>query len=469
MSASRLLPLALCLTVSACTCGGGRLIASGGGNLRVTLNGADTQAVHFEVTVAPGEPDSRDDAEPINTLPLVTEIDALPVGSYLVEVKTLDANSATIASQTFKDVAIHSKQTTDLVVNLIAGFVEGGGCDADAGAPLCAACVDGVQQGVDDDPRCGTIDCSGLNGNQVQGDNTAAGAAKSCVHSVYAAVTDHRCVQTGECVPANGPRCNDVTTTVLASAGVCHTISGCESGSPSVDTAPDGTPCGGSDTCQHGQCMGAPGSDVGCSDGTREGFVSQTTYPDIAACSGAWDVPGVTRPNLVPTCGRGSGNSSANTEGTGCAAADLCAAGWHVCNGMNEVAQKAPQGCGDSVPPGTAAKMLFFAVNQPSQQNTQCDTTGDNDVFGCGNLGTQLTAAKGCGVLDHALASVTAGSCGFNEAEPGLGPWQCIGGTDSHLHEGAVVTKKGCPNNSCSYDGNPIGNSDKGGVLCCRD
>jgi hypothetical protein len=31
------------------------------------------------------------------------------------------------------------------------------------------------------------------------------------------------------------------------------------------------------------------------------------------------------------------------------------------------------------------------------------------------------------------------------------------------------VTKKGCPNHSCSYDGAPVGSSDKGGVLCCRD
>ncbi len=468
MSPSRLLPL-LCLTVSACTCGGGRLVSSMGGNLRVTLNSADSQAVHFEVTVEPGTPDARDDAEPINTLPLVTELDLLPAGTYVVDVRTLDANSATLASQTFNQVRIVSKQTTDLVVNLLAG-VQPVACGIESAPPVCAVCVDGVQQGLDDDDRCGTIDCSGLDGDHVVGDNTAESATKSCVNEVHAAITTNRCVQTGECVAPNGPRCNEVTSTVLATTGICHTLSGCEAGQPVVNTAPDGTPCGGESTCQSGQCVPpATGNDVGCSDGTREGFQSQVSYPDIAACSGAWDVPGVTRPNLVPTCARGSGNSSANTEGTGCSAADLCATGWHVCNGMTEVGLDAPAGCADSVPAGAAPKSLFFAVNQPSQQNTQCDTTGDNDVFGCGNLGTQLTAAKSCGVLDHALASVSAGSCGFNEAEPGLGPWQCVGGSDSHLHEGAIVTKKGCPNTSCSYDGNPVGNSDKGGVLCCRD
>ncbi len=76
---------------------------------------------------------------------------------------------------------------------------------------------------------------------------------------------------------------------------------------------------------------------------------------------------------------------------------------------------------------------------------------------------------KNCQPLNRVLASMHAGTCGFNEAEPPLGPWQCMGDSDSHLHEGALVTKSGCGSGSCSYDGNPVGNSDKGGVLCCRD
>ena len=90
-------------------------------------------------------------------------------------------------------------------------------------------------------------------------------------------------------------------------------------------------------------------------------------------------------------------------------------------------------------------------------------------MFGCGNLGTALTADKGCGVLDRVLASMHQDTCGINEAEPDLGPWECVGGAESHYHEGELVTKKGCPGRSCSYDGYPVGNSDKGGVLCCRD
>jgi hypothetical protein len=210
--------------------------------------------------------------------------------------------------------------------------------------------------------------------------------------------------------------------------------------------------------------------EAGCSDGQREGYQDWDTYPDIAACSGAWSVGGVTRSDLAPTCGRGSGDDSSNTEGEGCSAADLCATGWHVCEGGGEVAERAGS-CDDAVPWGTPDKALLFAVQQRSDNGSVCDDSSlnGNDVFGCGNLGTDLSADKNCGVLNKVIASMNPGSCGYNEAEPSHGPWECFGDDDSHYHEGELVTKKGCWGSSCSYDGNPVGNSDKGGVLCCRD
>lgn len=100
-----------------------------------------------------------------------------------------------------------------------------------------------------------------------------------------------------------------------------------------------------------------------------------------------------------------------------------------------------------------------------------CGEWGDgfNDVFGCGNLGAGLGPDKSCGPVDRVLASTAPNSCGFNEAEPPHGPWECKGPDDSHLNEGKLVTKKECAGDSCQYDGNPIGSSDKGGVLCCRE
>lgn len=210
-------------------------------------------------------------------------------------------------------------------------------------------------------------------------------------------------------------------------------------------------------------------SGVGCADGTREGFVDQAAYPQIAGCAGAWDQPGITPDTVKPTCANQGGNSGPKANGIGCSSADLCAAGWHVCKAWPEVAQKSPNGCAGAVPADAKPKSLFFAIRQPSETGSKCGNWGDgfNDVFGCGNLGTELSPDKACGPLDRVLASTKPNACGFNEAEPNLGPWQCLGSGKSDLSEGANVTKSACQNNSCSYDGAPLGPSDKGGVLCC--
>jgi len=210
-------------------------------------------------------------------------------------------------------------------------------------------------------------------------------------------------------------------------------------------------------------------AEIGCADGTREGFLDQKTYPQIAACAGGWDKPGVTPDTVVPTCGNKGGNSGTKASGVGCSSADLCASNWHVCKGWEEVAKKSPTGCAGATPDDAKPKSLFFAVRQPSADFSKCGKWGDgfNDVFGCGNLGTSLVAEKSCGPLDRVLASMQPNSCGFNEAEPNLGPWECKGPGESDLNEGANVTKKACQGESCQYDGLPISPSDKGGVLCC--
>ncbi len=67
------------------------------------------------------------------------------------------------------------------------------------------------------------------------------------------------------------------------------------------------------------------------------------------------------------------------------------------------------------------------------------------------------------------VAIVLFACSGSDEAEPPHGPWECKGGESSDLNEGARVTKQACAGMSCSYDGRPVGSSEKGGVLCCRD
>jgi hypothetical protein len=258
---------------------------------------------------------------------------------------------------------------------------------------------------------------------------------------------------------------SDSPDTVVQLTGVGVTGSVVDAG-PDAGTPPPAADAGG----------------VGCADGTREGFLDQTHYPAIAACSGAWSVPGVDQSNAAgTTCNRQGGNTPpANTEGTGCSAVDLCAVGWHICNGYQEVATAAPTGCGDAIPPGSACASddCMFAIAQHSCNDTVCNDnpssctlTGDdddNDVEGCGNLGDSLTQANNqCGPLNAAFASEQPNSCGWNQAMPQLGPWQCNG--SNSYNEGDYVTKNGCPSCSCSEGGQAFCNSDKGGVLCCAD
>lgn len=211
--------------------------------------------------------------------------------------------------------------------------------------------------------------------------------------------------------------------------------------------------------------------EIGCADGTREGFLDDKAYPQIAGCAGAWDHPGITPDSVVATCGNQGGNDGAKKDGTGCSTPDLCAASWHVCKTWQEVANKSATGCVDAVPANAAPKSLFFAIRQPSQNGSVCGDWGDgpnvNDLFGCGNLGSTLSAGQKCGPLDRVIASTVPNKCGFNEAEPNLGPWECMGPGKSDLFEGANVTKKACQNGSCQYDGQPVNAWQKGGVLCC--
>lgn len=194
---------------------------------------------------------------------------------------------------------------------------------------------------------------------------------------------------------------------------------------------------------------------VGCADGAREGFLDVAIYPDIAACSGGFQVPGLLGA-LAPACALGGGDDGSNPTGAGCSAADLCAAGWHVCASAAEVAERSPTGCAGSAPSGA----LFFATRQsspgcglcasgtsldPGCNGCECVTgclqtdLTSNDVFGCGTLGD---VPGDCGVLDR---------FSNNDCASLAPPWSCAsdGCTEAH-----TVTKPG---------------PSAGGVLCCRD
>jgi hypothetical protein len=189
--------------------------------------------------------------------------------------------------------------------------------------------------------------------------------------------------------------------------------------------------------------IAGPPALVGCSDGTREGFVSLEDWRDIAGCSGAWDVPGAMGPPAVePHCGRAAGDTGSLGDGQGCSAADLCAEGWHVCRDAAEVARRSPTGCESAVAAGET-RLFVVAAGASLQGVCLPDPAAANDLHGCGGvLGQPETA--GCQPLERRM--------GFADCAA-TGVWAC-GAAADHLREAAVVTKS---------------DATLGGVLCCRD
>lgn len=223
-------------------------------------------------------------------------------------------------------------------------------------------------------------------------------------------------------------------------------------------------------------------SAVGCADGQREGFTDLGASPNVAGCSGAWTIPSIhteapgTAPSCPglpvadttsPACSRGAGDDGANPLGTGCNVADLCAAGWHVCSGADDVAASSASGCAGATRAGDPP--LFFASRQTSTGCGQCATGAStdpscnsascaagcdqtaatsNDVFGCGNFGA-TSPIQSCGPLDRFSQNLCAA---LSDS-----PWSCnlpTGADDNGYCEAYTLTKSG---------------TSHGGVLCCRD
>jgi hypothetical protein len=180
---------------------------------------------------------------------------------------------------------------------------------------------------------------------------------------------------------------------------------------------------------------------AGCSDGTREGYPNFTAWQRIAGCAGGFSVPGVL--GAQPTCDRKAGDTSDNPMGAGCSAADLCAAGWHVCQDAADAAAHCPtadcEGCVSRGEP------RFFAVAGGASPMGMCtqDPAAKNDLHGCGGLGEPESPY--CSPLTRRL--------GFADCLATHGVWQC-GSAGQSLEEAAVVTKTG---------------PTLGGVLCCMD
>jgi hypothetical protein len=227
-----------------------------------------------------------------------------------------------------------------------------------------------------------------------------------------------------------------------------------------------GNTCDASEVCAGAECTPVVSvSPIGCSDGTREAFADQATFPNIAACAGGWTIPGVfpsPAHSNAAGCEAPGNSSTVNPNGVGCSAIDLCSPGWHLCRG-GEVGVRASGGCAAATSEYTAKAFYVGAIS-----STGCDacalitntvTTGcnsyscvagcqenpalNNDVFGCGSTGTIVPAS---------VCDVTRASGNTCSALPA--GWSC--GTSGQAESTATV-------HNPAATGAP-----EGGVLCCR-
>ncbi len=203
---------------------------------------------------------------------------------------------------------------------------------------------------------------------------------------------------------------------------------------------------------------------TGCADGTREGFGDPSKFPTIAACGGAWDQPGIF--NMPAKCGNQAGNDGVNAAGTGCTVSDLCAVGWHVCYGKDDVVFRNGDGCAGVMTGATPP--VFFTTQMSSSGSFNCASgaAATNDLFGCGNLGCDFTGNATCKALCSPLTLSSHDLCKGLRNDLGCGDW-C-----NHLGK-----YPGAPNAwDCGTDGDKEALNvvkshpeQQGGVLCCLD
>ncbi|MEO7328588.1 MAG: hypothetical protein ABI193_08425 [Minicystis sp.] len=247
----------------------------------------------------------------------------------------------------------------------------------------------------------------------------------------------------------------DSSTTTSATSTTVTTGNGGNGGATTATTG-----AGGGTTTGSGGS--GPDAQIGCSDGTREGFGDLMKFKTIAACDGAWDVPGIFE--LPVSCNRQGGNSGMNPSGVGCSVSDLCAEGWHVCYGRDDVLFRNPAGC-EGVMTG-AQSPVFFTTQMSSTGAFECSTQAGatNDLFGCGDLGCDFTSNPTVQMLCAPLVRSSHDLCKGLRNDLGCGDW-C-----NHLGKYPALTNAwNCGNDGAAEALNVTKSQgdQQGGVLCC--
>ncbi len=192
-------------------------------------------------------------------------------------------------------------------------------------------------------------------------------------------------------------------------------------GAACVDVASDALNCGGcgvtcSGACQLGRCVGGQDAGVatGCADGTREGFIDETVWPNVAACAGSW-----------------AGELTASSADL------LCAPGFHVCEPTDLELRVVTYDDATAFPG-------CFAYRASNDGFDGCDAlvcAGDEDHDDMAGVG------RGC----RALSGVAH---------------QGMAGASSCLADGARVDATCC---AASVNGAGCQQTTQSGVVCCAN
>lgn len=196
-----------------------------------------------------------------------------------------------------------------------------------------------------------------------------------------------QCISNQDCPTSQAPYCR--TDKLQSGCVECRNSADCSIG-----------------TCSNFRCI-TPS--VGCSDGVRDAFLDQTTFPGIAGCKAAFSRQPMLKPKTGTPCG--------NDLNTACATpADACAAGWHVCGappyGTDDLTQRVSAEQCQQQPSRFAA-----ALPIDIRQHASCDfcddgSTPDNGGVAC--CGTDCLRASDvrCTPIARSFGTV---SCGMME------------------------------------------------------
>jgi hypothetical protein len=140
-------------------------------------------------------------------------------------------------------------------------------------------------------------------------------------------------------------------------------------------------------------------SSVGCSDGTREGFVDVARFADIAGCESSWaGAPSLRAATTGTACGNDLGICSVP--------ADACAVGWHVCLDTGDPLDLSTR--------ATAAECLgagpgtFAAASSHCHSIGPCDYTPPLPCLGNQFCGEPVCCGAGCNTGTVCPATVHA-------------------------------------------------------------